>query len=60
LGDFPEWYQVVKVDGLLPTDMSSATTQPIDGTTPKRLTVSVLYRDEPVHTEQWILAPTVK
>jgi type II secretory pathway pseudopilin PulG len=59
LADFPEWSQVVRVEGVSLTGMSSATTQPVNGALPKRLIVSVLYRDKPVHVEQWILAPTL-
>lgn len=59
LPDFQEWSQIAKVDGLAATELSSATTKPVSGGEPKHLTVTVLYRDKPVHTEQWILAPTV-
>lgn len=55
---FPGWKQRVTVSGADMLDLSTDVPLVQSAGGPKRLTVTVTYRDKPVITEQWILAPT--
>ncbi len=58
LTGFEGWSQYVRVYSTPEFAVTGAAIAP-SGSAPKRLVVSVRYKGAPIHTEQWILAPTV-